>query len=110
MQNDVGIAAQQKLRNKVEMIAEKFFYITLFTSFFFSSRRMPGLRFAITQQQKSILTSSIYGPLTHAISYTGKSNPPCLKPLGEPIDPGIQKAWIILHSFIHSFILSGIFN
>jgi len=36
---------------------------------YFSSRRMPELRFAITQlQQKSVLTGSIYGPLTWVLA------------------------------------------
>ena len=36
---------------------------------FFSSRRMPELRFAITQlEQKSVLTGSIYGPLTWVLA------------------------------------------
>ena len=43
-----------------------FYY--LFMSFF-SSRHMPELRFAITQQQKSVLTGSIYdGPLTQVLA------------------------------------------
>jgi len=29
---------------------------------------MPGLRFAITQQQKSALTGSIYGPITWVLA------------------------------------------
>jgi len=41
------------------------FFITCFMSFF-SSRRMPELRFAITQQQKSV--TGRYGQLTQALA------------------------------------------
>ena len=34
----------------------------------FSSRCMPELRFVITQQQTSVLTGSIYGPLTQVLA------------------------------------------
>ena len=81
---------------------------------FFSSRRMPKLTVVTTQhwqQQKSVLTGSIYqvlatlavlaeGLLTQASESTllwmdDKASSHCLK------TRSIQKAWIILHSFIH---------
>jgi len=75
--------------------------------------------------QKSVLTGSIIiWSIDSGISYTGsifwriadssiysmstllwmddKASSPCWRP-GVPIDPGIQKAWIILHSFTPSF-------
>ena len=91
------------------------FFITCLCHFF-SSRRMPELRFAITQLQKSVLTRQHIWTIDSGISYTGsnlaeesltqasvqalsqtllwmddKASSPCLK-TGVPIDPGIQKA------------------
>jgi len=83
---------------------------------------MPELRFAITQQQKSITGSQIYGQLTRALailavlaeesltqaSFQTLSQPSSgwmTKPaFSVSIDPGIQKAWIIRTSLNHSDI------
>jgi len=92
------------------------FFITCLSCF--SSRHVPQLRFAITQQ-KSVFTDSILGPLIQVLAtpvvlvdwpkhpFKHRVNPsldgwrPAL-PLWrsvEPIDPGIQKAWSLIHSF-----------
>jgi len=84
---------------------------------------MLELRFAMTQQQKSVTGSHLYRDNWLRHCYTGsigwriigpsvlsntestllwvddKDSSPCLM-TEVPIDPGIQKAWIILHSII----------
>ena len=94
---------------------------------FFSSRHMPEVRFAITQQQNSVLTGIMdhwlrywlwdhwpKHPFKHWVNPFLDGRKPALPDwrLGVPIerDAAIQKALIILHSFIHSFIYSDIFT
>ena len=47
------------------------FFLLLVYVIFFSSRRMPELRFAITQLQKSVLTRQHIWTIDSGISYTG---------------------------------------
>ena len=105
---------------QIANIKKKYLFMSLC-----SSRYMPELRFAITQQQKSVFTGCIYGPLTQLLAtlivlaegsltqasiqtpsqpFSGWMSKPALPVwrLGVPTDPCIQKAWIILHSFFDS--------
>jgi len=70
---------------------------------FFSSRRMPDLRFAITQPQKSVLTRQHIYTIDSGISYTGSigwriTDPSIRSNTGNEARgthrSGIQKAWI----------------
>ena len=88
---------------------------------------MPELRFAITPAEVCHRQPLMYGQLTQALAtltvlaeesgndpsilsntestllwMDDKTSSPCLK-TGGTIDPGIQKAWIILHSIIQIY-------